>query len=322
LLSIDTYIPRTVMQRYLLLSALAFARAVSLRVGTVAECSHDREAAFRSIQDRSGSLWMFHVTHNAGTSIGHLITQHLTRGRSTAEHGLTFEKGSYYSDEIIGEYGFGPRPLNEQVPCDSNRFVSIFPVRNPLPRILTADGAWTTTSTGHTEDCNTDNYGLRKLVGKSFHDPINRTDIEFAKRRLESFDIVMDVAALKESAGAMCRALGFSACTLPQINKGSGLLSPGQQSAASEEDVLEKVGPDLFAKWKERNAPELEVYRYAQKLSADFVARYPGAPAAQGPVWEYDANHQVIPSSLVDVQGSARARLARQGWLCGEPPQR
>jgi hypothetical protein len=257
---------------------LAIARAVSLHVGTpLAECSHDQEAAFRSIQDGTGSVWAFHVTHNAGTSFKSLISGYMPMGEQPhRENGqLALEPGRYYYDNLYGEGGLNSVPLKEQVPCDSNKFVSIFPVRNPLPRILSGDGSWTTSANKYTDKCNTDNYGLRKLLGKSFRAPINRTDIEFAKRRLESFDIVLDVATYAESVGAMCKALGFSKCVLGHINAEHG------KTAVTEDDVLELVGPDIFARWKERNAPELEVYEHAQKLAADFVSRYQGEPARQ-----------------------------------------
>jgi hypothetical protein len=287
------------MHGLLLIIALAVARAVSLHVGTLAECFHDRKAAFQSIQDGTGSIWIFHVTHNAGTSLQGLISKHVPMG-ATPYHlqgqNFTLEPGRYYYDNLIGERGLGSFPLKEQVPCDSNKFVSIFPVRNPLPRILTYDGSWTTTATENTDKCNTDNYGLRKLLGKSSQDPINGTDIEFAKRRLESFDIVLDVATYKESAGAMCKALGFSECVLPHMNS-------HHHAAFSEDDILEKVGPELFAKWKQRNAPELEVYQHAQKLAADFVARYQGARAL-------DSQEQE------QVQEKADDQFAHGRWLC------
>lgn len=289
------------MHGLMLLTALAVARAVSLslslHVGTVAECSHDQEVAFRSIQDGTGSIWVFHVTHNAGTSLHNLMMKHMPIG-ATPYHvkgqNLTLEPGHYYYDNLFGERGLDPFPLKEQVPCDSDKFVSVFPVRNPLPRILTGDGMWTTSAIQNTDKCNTDNYGLRKLLGKSFQGPINRSDIEFAKRRLESFDIVLDIATYEDSVGAMCKALGFSECVLPHRNS---------HSAFSEDDVLETVGPELFAKWKERNAPELEVYRHAQKLAADFVARYHGALAP-------DARQQE------QVLENADDSLAHERWLC------
>jgi len=291
------------MRGLLLLTALAVAGAFSFRGETLAECSHDREAAFRSIQDGTGSIWIFHVTHNAGSSLKTLINQHMPMGPTPVyERGqdVSLEPGHFYYDNLFGESGLHSYPLQEQVPCESNKFVSVFPVRHPLPRILTHDGSWTTSATTNTDKCNTDNYGLRKLLGKSFQDSINRADIEFAKRRLESFDIVLDTATYNESAGAMCKALGFSEseCVMTHVNQAH------PDSAVSEHDVLDKVGPDVFAKWKERNAPELEVYRHAQKLAADFVARYPGARVL-------DSQEQKR------VQEKADDSLAHERWLCG-----
>jgi len=288
------------MRGLLLLTALAVASAFSFRGDTLAECSHDREAAFRSIQDGTGSIWIFHVTHNAGSSLKTLINQHMSEGpKPFYERGqdVSLEPGRFYYDNLFGESGLHSYPLQEHVPCESNKFVSVFPVRNPLPRILTHDGSWTPSAAANTDKCNTDNYGLRKLLGKSFQDSISRADIEFAKRRLESFDIVMDIAAYDESAGAMCKALGFSECVMPHVNQAH------LNSAVSEQDVLDKVGPDVFAKWKERNAPELEVYRHAQKLAADFVARYPGARVPD-------------PQEQKRTVEQADDTLAHERWLC------
>jgi len=282
------------MHGLLLLAALAAARAFSFRGEPLAECSHDREAAFRSIQDGTGSVWLFHVTHNAGTSLINMMRQIMPAG--VVGENLSLEPGRYYYENIRGESGLHSDPLQEQVPCQSNKFVSVFPVRNPIPRIMTGDGAWTTTATENTDKCNTDNYGLRKLLGKSFHDSINRTDIEFAKRRLESFDIVLDIATYSESVGAMCKALGFSECVLKHVYSGF------PKSPFSEDEVLEKVGQDVFAKWKNLNAPELEVYQHAQKLAANFVARYPGM-RAQEKVQE-------------KVQARLDGSLAHERWVC------
>jgi len=263
------------MKGHMLLIALAFTRAVALSVsdyaGTQPECTHDRETAFRSIRDGSGTLWVFHTTHNAGTSLKNIIDGNMPEAKYSHVQGVSLEPGHWYYDSLFGEGGLRSDPLNKLVPCDSNKFVSVYPVRHPLPRILTGDGSWTTNATANTDKCNTDNYGLRKLLGKPFGVPLSREDIERAKRRVESFDVVLDTATFGDSVGAMCKAVGFSECTLQTLNH---LLT--KNSARTEEDVLERVGPSVFAKWKELNAPEIEVYQYAKKLAADFVARHSG----------------------------------------------
>merc|ERR1719343_1191545 len=38
-----------------------------------AECSHDREQALEAWKDGRASLWLFHVTHNAGTALKMLL---------------------------------------------------------------------------------------------------------------------------------------------------------------------------------------------------------------------------------------------------------
>lgn len=269
------------MKRHMLLTALAITRAaslsVSVNVDTEPECSHDREAAIRSVRDGTGTLWMFHTTHNAGTSLRQLIDVYMPEAEYSRSQGFSLEPGHWYYESLFGEGGLRPEPLNELVPCDSDNFVSVYPARHPLPRILVHDDMWTSNATANTDKCNTDNYGLRKLLGIRSGVPLGREDIERAKRRLESFDVVLDMATLGDSVGAMCKALGFSDCKLQHLRNG------GSTAAHSEEDVLEKVGPSTFAKWKERNAPEIEVYEHAKKLAADFVARNPGASATAEP---------------------------------------
>jgi len=287
--------PPEVMPR-LVFIALAFVRAVSLHVGFQAECSHDGEAAIRSIQNKQGSLWVFHTTHNAGTSIKALLEQNLPPA-TYKDSGLLpeyqLEAGRYYYGAFAGEGGLKSNPLNEQVPCDSNKFLSVYPMRHPLVRILAGDGNWITTADANTDKCNTDNYGLRKLIGKNFGEPLNRTDVELAKQRLESFDIILDVMTLDESVGAMCQALGFRNCALPT-------LGIDRDTAKTEEDVLERVGQERFNEWKVRNGPEIEVYQYGQKLAAAFVDRYPGPPA------------DVRPLRLKSLDGA----LSTERWIC------
>lgn len=292
------------MFRLLALAALAFSPAAGLQLEPQAEafppeCEHDREAAFRNFQEGRGSLWLFHVTHNAGTSLLQLVKENaeLSEFRVDPNVGMResdLEPGKVYYDWVFGEQGLRSRPFSEQVPCKSDRFVSVFAVRNPLPRILSGDGMWTTNATDYTDRCNTDNYGLRKLVGRRFEEALTPDDVKLAKSRLQAFDIILDVETMYESMGGMCKALGFKSCPRPWVGSNHG--------ATSLEEVKAKVGPAVFNKWMEINAPELEVYQFAQKISREFLGNYrmpPDVPNAT----RAEAAHEVDDTS-------------DQHWIC------
>ena len=179
------------MFRLLALAALVCAPAAGLQLEphhakASPECEHNREAAFRNFQEGRGSLWLFHVTHNAGTSLllslikenAELSELHVDPSVGMRESDLQPRK--VYYDGIYGEGGLRSAPLSEQVPCKSDRFVSIIAVRNPLLRILSGDGHWTTNATHYTDKCNVDNYGLRKLVGRSFSETLTPEDVKLA----------------------------------------------------------------------------------------------------------------------------------------------
>jgi len=286
------------MARLLLAAALlsALQGAAGLQVDArAAECSHDRQSAFESLRNGSGSLWLFHVTHNAGTSLLRFLGDNLER--STLKNhddrlrAGDLEPGHFYYG-VAGEIGLRAEPFQSQMPCESDRFVSVFPVRDPLPRILTGDGSFTTTAYNNTDGCNTQNYGLRKLIGKDFRQPLTAQDVEFAKRRIASFDIILDVATLEDSVASMCVALGFQKCDL---HKASG------HGVKTSQEVLEEVGPAVYSKWRERNAPEIELYEYAQKLAADFVRKYPSPR----------------PPQEVGRAQEAEDRAGSDRWICG-----
>merc|ERR1712032_243858 len=94
-------------------------------------------------------------------------------------------------------------------------------------------------------------------------------DIDFAKRRLDSFDIILDVGRMDESLWATCQALG--------INCPPVLRHPNADSVhcVTPEDVRKLAGDALYGKWMKRNQPEIQVYEYAQRLAADLIKQHP-----------------------------------------------
>lgn len=278
-------------------SALQSTGPSTHRAGQV-ECSHDREAALRNLRRGSASLWIFHTTHHAGTSLNAVIDANMEM--SSVEHGSSglqeaeLELGRWYYDKLFGEGGLLPAPLQSQVPCESDKFVSVYPTRDPIARILSGDGRWTTNATHYTDSCNTDNYGLRKLIGKAFGEALTPQDVELAKRRLDSFDAVLDVSSMADSVNALCKAAEFKVCTHPWVS--------GKHHVLSREEILELVGPRVYETWMRRNAPELEMYAHAQQLAQNFINEYPRA-------------HDGFPAPAREEGDSVQAADTDR-WLC------
>jgi hypothetical protein len=234
-----------------------------------AECEHDRAKAISNFRRGSGAIWFYHITHNAGTSFRYVAQ------KNTKEH--TPPKGSvWYQDAPPTSFSFpweekmlpsGVR-LEQIMPCTSDDWVSVISMRHPVGRILSGDGRWTTTGQYNVNNCNTDNYGLRMLIGKKFDEPITKEDVALAKQRLDSFDFVLDVGDFTRSLKEMCYELGWSNCTQHPMQL---------QQARSHQNTSaqDKVPAELYAKWMHRNRYEIELYQYAQNISRRLIATLP-----------------------------------------------
>merc|ERR1740121_1807560 len=155
----------------------------------------------------------------------------------------------------------GPLPqsaLHELLPCNSNNFASVIIMRDPLSRILSSDGMWTTTATEHTQKCNTDNYGLRWLIGKGVaNGEIDDDDLVLAKARLDMFDVILITENFTETATLLCSELGWTDC---RIN---------QKHHPAPADILPA---DVLKEWTQRNHYDTELYKYAVQKSAAMLA--------------------------------------------------
>lgn len=223
------------------------------------ECSHNRQVALNNYKQGRANLWFFHITHHAGTTIKTLAR----KNNLTLREGITkrnssqplVDSNAFFHD--FTESSLPPLDLGNTLPCNRDDFVSMISMRDPMARILSGDGMWHTNSYENTDTCNTDNYGLRKLIGKAFGETISDSDLAFAKQRLEMFDVVLDVGDFSNSIALLCSELGWKLCSVEaKKSKGENIL-----------ETIENNSPDLYEKWQRRNQPEIELYKHAQMLS-------------------------------------------------------
>mmetsp|Transcript_102273 Transcript_102273/g.270155 ORF Transcript_102273/g.270155 Transcript_102273/m.270155 type:complete len:212 (+) Transcript_102273:564-1199(+) len=143
------------------------------------------------------------------------------------------------------------------MPCDSDGFVSVVSLRDPIERTFAGDGMWKTFANGTNMDmCSSDNYGLRKLIDKPLPANLSWEDVEFAKRRLASFDLIIDQGNYATSMKLLCAELGLSYCGVAQ---------------KVHRYPSEYLPDDIFKKLRHRNRFELAMYEYGQELSRDMI---------------------------------------------------
>lgn len=248
----------------------------------------------------AGSVWLFHTTHNAGTSLLRLFKAHgYVWNPDSRHHNQTSQGGgkagcfieekdlvqpkSLFYDDVCGERGMNV-PIGEfdkKFSRNSDKLLTIYPIRHPLHRNMAGDrmGGWEQ----YPDGCFTDNYGLRKLLGIGFDVHIEKHHIEAAKARAASFDIVMDMTNFTKGIETLCSHLDWSC-------KNNGpVVDQAHQDRLSH---FRSEHRDIYNRWVERNAPEMEFYEFAKELSqrrlADLskvkeektlLANYPGMPS-------------------------------------------
>jgi hypothetical protein len=171
----------------------------------------------------------------------------------------------FYYDFVCGERGMrGVDHFGDNFPCSSDKIILITSMRHPILRIIAGGGGYP--ENPNTDDCGTDNFGLRKLLGNKFGAPITRDDVELAKARLAAFDMVVDAENLGSAIPVLCGALGWT----EKCESGGG-------SVATEHTAkliaFQRDHPDIYQKWVRRNAPEMEVYEYGKHLWQQFKLR-------------------------------------------------
>jgi len=227
------------------------------------ECIHNRARALDNAKQNKSSMWIFHITHHAGTYIKSMAEANGWHTEVLPGHncGLKQEElqdHAIYYDSVCGEYGMrGVVNLADRFPCSSDKLFMITSMRHPILRIIAGGGGYP--ENPNTDDCGTDNYALRKLIDKPFGEPITRADVELAKARLSAFDIVVDAENMGNTIPVICDMLGWT----NWCESGGGL---ADQKHAAKLVAFQQDHPDLYHKWVKRNAPEMEVYEHAKSL--------------------------------------------------------
>jgi len=259
------------------------------------ECIHNRARALDNAKQQKSSIWIFHITHHAGTHIksmaeangwNHTVLSGHTCGLKEEE----LQDHALYYDTVCGEYGMtGVVNLADRFPCSSDKLFMITTMRNPILRIIAGGGGYP--ENPDTDDCGTDNYALRKLIDKPFGEPITRADVELAKARLSAFDIVVDADNMGNTIPAMCEMLGWT----EKCESGGGF---EDQKHAAKLVAFQQDHPDLYQKWVKRNAPEMELYEHAKSMS---IASKPSRMMESMP----------MPKGLETLDDTVET-----GWIC------
>jgi hypothetical protein len=227
------------------------------------KCHHNRSEALANYRAGKADLWFFHITHHAGTTI---LQKATANGLSEIEERPPKRFKETFDSKLLHMWGETTkgRPdklpvssLIDFIPCTSNNFVSMIILRDPISRILASDAMWTTTTTEHVDDCNTDNYGMRWLTGKGGGVKLTLDDLKVAKQRLDMFDIVLITENITQTSKMLCRDLGWKDCLIKQRN---------------HPRPVEVLPASLFERWTKRNYFELELYKYAVKRSNAMMA--------------------------------------------------
>lgn len=276
------------------------------------ECMHNRRAALRNARHGNACEWFYHITHHGGTTLTDLaekngiyidrdtnLLQSQDRACSASQGGRTLFK--QYQEYAIGG------SLAERVPCTRDDFVSIILVRDPLSRIMSHDAMFETrpeTNFQHMNECHVDNYGLRKFIGKmSLAKPVTPADVEFAKRRLRSFDLIIDVDDYHNQALQLCQKLGWSTCEV---------------EAREHHDPKDIMPAEIYAKLSQKNQPEVAFYEYAKQLAAERLQETEaGEPAFLQKKADRMPTPQVAPLSVrTGVQRKDEGKANTEKWVC------
>lgn len=220
--------------------------------------------AIQNVNSNKGSVWLFHTTHHAGTSLSQLFSKRFffqpsnNHGCFIDETDLSHPKTFFYLN-VCGENGISV-PFGEfgkKFSRNSDALLTIYPIRHPIHRNMAGDGMGTWKERGP-DACFTDNYGLRKLLGLGFDVRLTRDHIEAAKARAASFDIIMDMTNFTEGLETLCGHLHWS------CQSSESWLDKHHQDQVTQ---FQKEHPDIYKKWIERNAPEIEFYEYTRELA-------------------------------------------------------
>lgn len=270
----------------------AFTPAVEWRP----ECLHDRDKALQMAREGKACEWFFHITHSGGSTLTELASKN---GKAARRDVDLSQCTSHSSSTLFKNHQESALkgPLDTLVPCHRDDFVSIIVVRDPLSRVLSGDGMWQTkpeNNFANLDKCHADNYGLRKLIGKEVADgPLNSTDLEFAQRRLSSFDVIIDLNDYTNSAKQLCAELGWKNCAVKQKN---------------HRDPKEIMPADIYSQLQEKNKFEIAFYDYARRLAA---ARLHESPMQAKSMSMNKESHTEQNADQVELNEDAAEK-----WIC------
>ncbi len=229
----------------------------------------------------TGMIYYLHVTYTAGTTIiglakknglrlpptvgsiwnpegvpfPELQSQYLKSGFQMVSNEGYQGMNPVYMPPHVNEKGYYTR-FDDMMVDGKILFVTTW--RNPVVKLHYRDGwgvHWWLTQ-------NTNNYYLRKMVGKGKSGSIlTRQDVELAKQRMRQFTVILILEWLTHSVPLLCMVLQWESCDLePRHHKST--------STAHVNSTREGFGSDqAYAFVLERNRLDMELYEYAVELN-------------------------------------------------------
>jgi len=263
--------------------------------------------AIENVNSGAGSIWLFHTTHNAGTSLVNVFNAHgfkwnsdsLSRHHCSIDEEDLKQPNTLFYNDVCGEFGLKVKigEFDKKFSRNSAKLLTIYPIRHPIHRNMATDGMKTWKD--DPDACFTDNYGLRKLLGIGFNVHIEKHHVEAAKARAASFDIVMDMTNFTEGLNTLCSHLDWS------CKNGHPAVDQKHQDKVS---MLHSRHREIYKKWLERNAPEMEFYEFAKELSQRRLEEFLKIKEAAA----FSKSSLRIPSEPISVA----FQQEQTQWLC------
>jgi hypothetical protein len=171
-----------------------------------------------------------------------------------------------YFHMVSWEFGILPKPSLHATNWEDPNLVSVAIIRHPISRLLAGDGiknsfnlttekGWWDYSNG-TDHC--DNFCLRRLSDRPSEccqgEFTSRTHLKAAKKLLQRFTFVIDIACLDAGMEAMAWELGFELPEIPAADHSTNL------------PYRERVGfDDVYDFLLSQNKLDIELYEWSKK---------------------------------------------------------
>lgn len=218
----------------------------------------------------------YHITHHAGTTFWRIANKNINEfGKGI--NGTMTDINIYASEEDWNKYVNKivnckwvnieePLPINVSIPNSVKNISWVITIRNPLNRLLSGDGRMndfpeikeSANYINWINHQNNQNYSLRWLCGKSKLLTID--DLEFAKKRLKKFDIIMVVEDLNNSYKILEKVFNWKYTEIEKKNY---------------EDPKIKINNDLeYENFIKRNILDIKLYIYGLQLALECYEKY------------------------------------------------